>query len=128
MRRNSNKPMIWDTAISPRVLLETEEPSLDQSPSNHGQTMEGRGSDLGIRYHQCLSLSVWRWPQYYHLTTHTQHGAGRRNNGTSEACGNVVFGCFGQTPQFHLCISEMFLVWLWLLFPPTIVSLSGIRL
>ena len=82
--------MMWDTAISPRVLLETEEPSLDQSPSNHGQTMEGRGSDLRILLHQCLSHSVWRWPQYHQLTTHTQHEAGRRNIGTSEDCGNVV--------------------------------------
>ena len=126
MRRNSSKPVTWDTAISPRVLLETEEPSLDQSPSNHGQTMEGRGSDLRILLHQCLSHSVWRWPQYHQLTTHTQHEAGRRNNGTSKPVGMSwngwnrwngrslwewrVTSVFEQSPQFHLCFFEMFVI------------------
>ena len=97
--------MIWDTALSPRVLLETEEPSLDQSPSNHGQTMEGRGSDLRILLHQCLSHSVWRWPQYHQLTTHTQHEAGRRNNGTSKPVGMSCFSRFWTIPS----ISPVFL-------------------
>ena len=97
--------MIWDTALSPRVLLETEEPSLDQSPSNHGQTMEGRGSDLRILLHQCLSHSVWRWPQYHQLTTHTQHEAGRRNNGTSKPVGMSCFLRFWTIPS----ISPVFL-------------------
>ena len=92
MERNSNKPMMRDTATSPRVLLETEKPSLYQSPSNHGQAMEGRGFDLGIHFHQWLSHCVWRWHQYYHRTTHTQHeGGGRRDNGISEAWGMSCF-------------------------------------
>ena len=115
MGRNSNKPMMRDTATSPRVLLETEKPSLYQSPSNHGQAMEGRGFDLGIHFHHEVSHCVWRWPQYYTHSTWSRKEK-QRNIGS---LGNVVFceilldlrvtSLHLQSPQFHLCISEMFL-------------------
>ena len=95
MGRNSNKPMMRDTNTQrhqqPRVLLGTEKPSSYQSPSNHGQAMEGRGFDLGIHFHQWLSVDCGVTPvlsSYYTHSTWRRREERQRNIGS---LGNVVF-------------------------------------